>query len=198
VPTHTDNIVSSAAPPTRPDSAGTELDNGGSFTSGMQNNATPPADESQIFDSTMQSYDVEPCPELNENNLVDEAHDGSHALQAPGTALGTFADWIDSSSQLMQGMQSFEMPKHLPVQTGRYCGLTGDMDPYLLRLYRFDQQSIFPFKKLAVRSIDAGQLPIQFLQDIGDDSQTPERDQLSRAELDAIVPRSIGERLISL
>jgi hypothetical protein len=94
------------------------------------------------------------------------------------------------------------MPEHLPVQTGRYCGLTGDMDPYLLRLYRFNQQSVFPFKKLTVRSIDAGQLPIQFLQDIGDDSQAGshviERDKTSRAELDAIVPRSIGQRLISL
>lgn len=200
---NTDDTVPSLALPTRPDSAGTGLGDGGSLLSGMQNNSTTPALEPQEFDATFQSYDIESFPDLHDNSILPvEAQDGSHATsQAPGTAFYPFADWITSPSQLMEGMEAFEMPDHLPVQTGRYCGLTGDMDPYFLRLYRFNQQSVFPFKKLTVRSIDAGQLPIQFLQDIGESSPTGyhiERDETSRAELENIVPSSIGERLISL
>jgi hypothetical protein len=202
--TNTDNNAASVGPPARPDSAGMGLVDDGSLLQGMQNNPTPPGLGSQEFDATFQSYDMDSFPDFNDNNILpDEAQDGSHAApQRQETALYPFADWINSPSQLMEGMEAFEMPESIPVQTGRYCGLTGDMDPYLLRLYRFNQQSVFPFKKLTVRSIDAGQLPIQFLQDIGDDSQTGphvmEQDEISRAELDAIVPRSIGQRLISL
>lgn len=204
--TNADSNVASVAPSARPDSAGTGLDlgEGGSLISGMQNDPTPPAMDSQTFDATFQSYDIDSFPDLNDSNILpDEAQDGSHAVpQGQGTAFYPFADWINSPTQLMDGMEAFEVPENLPVQTGRYCGLTGDMDPYLLRLYRFNHQSVFPFKKLTVRSIDAGQLPIQFLQDIGDDlntsTSTTERDGASREELDAIVPRSIGERLISL
>lgn len=204
--TNADSNVASVAPSARPDSAGTGLDlgEGGSLISGTQNDPTPPAMDSQAFNATFQSYDIDSFPDLNDSNMLpDEAQDGSHAVpQGQGTAFYPFADWINSPTQLMDGMEAFEVLEHLPVQTGRYCGLTGDMDPYLLRLYRFNHQSVFPFKKLTVRSIDAGQLPIQFLQDIGDDlntsTSTTERDGASREELDAIVPRSIGERLISL
>ena len=102
----------------------------------------------------------------------------------------------------MDGMEAFEVPEHLPVQTGRYCGLTGDMDPYLLRLYRFNEHSVFPFKKLTVRSIDAGRLPVQFLQTIKDESEitspVPDTDDVSRSELESIVPHVVGVRLISL
>lgn len=159
--------------------------------------------DSQTFDTTILSYDIGSIPDLNDNMLADEAHEGGHAVsQAEGTTFYPFADWTNSPFQLMDGMEAFEMPDHLPVQAGRYCGLTGDMDPYLLRLYKFNQQSVFPFKKLTVRSIDAGQLPIQFLQDIGDDQNTEpytvDPNVTSRVELDAIVPRSVGERLIVL
>jgi hypothetical protein len=198
-----DNVASVAAPPTRPDSAETGLGDIGSLTSDMQNNPTLPATDSQTLDAAMQSHNMESFSDLNDNVLADGACDGSQAVsQAPDTALYDFADWMHTPSQLMEGMEAFEMPEQIPVHTGRYCGLTGDMDPYLLRLYRFNQQSVFPFKKLTVRSIDAGRLPIQFLQDIGDEPHTGpctiERDEVSRADLDAIVPRSIGERLISL
>jgi len=199
----TDDNVTSVGAPVRPDYDGTGLGGGGSLLSGMQNNSTPPAMDPQAFDATFQSHDIESFPDLDDSNMLpDEAQDGSHAVpQAPSAAFYPFADWINSPSQLMEGMEAFETPEHLPIQTGRYCGLTGDMDPYLLRLYKFNQQSVFPFKKLTVRSIDAGQLPIQFLQDIGDDLHTESHTlgrAPSRAELDDIVPRSIGERLISL
>lgn len=201
----TDNNIASVAPLARPGTSETGLGDDGSPILGMQNNATPP--DSHIFDATMQSYDIGSSLYLNDNILANERQDGSHPIsQAPDTAaFYPFADWINSPSQLMEGMegmQAFDMPEQLPVQIGRYCGLTGDMDPYLLRLYRFNQQSVFPFKKLTVRSIDAGQFPIQFLQDIGDDSHTGthtlEPDKALRAELEAIIPRSIGERFISL
>jgi len=201
---NTDRGVESVqAPPTLPHPAETGLDDDGPLTSGMQTNATPPSMGSQTFDTTIQSYDIGSFPDLNDNALADEAHDGSHAVsQAEDTAFYQFADWTHSPFQLMDGMEPFEMSEHLPVQAGRYCGLTGDMDPYLLRLYRFNQQSVFPFKKLTVRSIDAGQLPIQFLQDIVDNSNTGscafDQNESFRVELDTIVPRSVGERLISL
>jgi hypothetical protein len=203
--TNADNSVSSVAPATRPDSAETGPGDSSSLTHRLQNNTTPPAMDSHVFDAAMHSYDVDSFPDLGDNILADEAHDGSHAVpqgQGQGTTFNPFTDWINSPSQLMEGMEAFEMPEHLPVHTGRYCGLTGDMDPYLLRLYWYNRQSVFPFKKLTVRSIDSGQLPIQFLQDIGEDPHTGtltiEPDDASRAELDAIVPRPIGERLISL
>jgi len=197
---NTDNNVASVAPSSRPDSAQMVLGDSGSL---VQTNSTPPNMDSQTFDTTISSYDIGSLTNLNDNVLADEAHEDHHAVsQVEGTTFYPFANWTNSPLQLMEGMEAFDMPEHLPVQAGRYCGLTGDMDPYLLRLYKFNQQSVFPFKKLTVRSIDAGQLPIQFLQDIAEDPHTEsymvDSNATLRVELDAIVPRSVGERLIAL
>lgn len=117
-------------------------------------------------------------------------------------AFGSFNDWFPSPNQFMDVVEGTDVPEQSSIQEGRYCGLSGDMDPYLLRLYRFNQQSHFPFKKLTVRSVDAGRLPVQFLQTLrdGPDTENPvaDNDEISRAELSAIVPHAIGVRLVSL
>ncbi|OLN92250.1 putative transcriptional regulatory protein C25B8.11 [Colletotrichum chlorophyti] len=42
-------------------------------------------------------------------------------------------------------------------------GLTSDMDPLLLRYYRFDDNGMFGFKELAIHSIQDSPIPCQFL-----------------------------------
>lgn len=84
--------------------------------------------------------------------------------------------------------------------TGQLCGLSGDMDPYLLDKYCFDPGShSMVFKKLAVRSVTRGIHPVQFLVTI--DQQTEDRALLldeQRIELEGLVSPEIGSRLIDL
>ena len=93
-----------------------------------------------------------------------------------------------------------------PSLTSQLCGLTGDMDPYVLRHYRFDARAEFPFSKLAIRSAQDVEVPVQFL------LSKPELSYESKAitslegpftreglpELSQIVTPDIGERLIQL
>ncbi|OGM42824.1 fungal specific transcription factor domain protein [Aspergillus bombycis] len=93
-----------------------------------------------------------------------------------------------------------------PSLTSQLCGLTGDMDPYVLQHYRFDAKAEFPFSKLAIRSVQDAEMPVQFL------LSKPELSHESKAitsleapfarealpELPQIVAPDIGERLIQL
>ncbi|BAE55935.1 unnamed protein product [Aspergillus oryzae RIB40] len=93
-----------------------------------------------------------------------------------------------------------------PSLSSQLCGLTGDMDPYVLRHYRFDARAEFPFSKLAIRSVQDAEMPVQFL------LSKPELSNESKAasslealfaeealpELSQIVAPEIGERLIKL
>ncbi|KAB8212544.1 hypothetical protein BDV34DRAFT_208264 [Aspergillus parasiticus] len=93
-----------------------------------------------------------------------------------------------------------------PSLSSQLCGLTGDMDPYVLRHYRFDARAEFPFSKLAIRSVQDTEMPVQFL------LSNPELSNESKAatslaapfaeealpELSQIVAPEIGERLIQL
>jgi hypothetical protein len=159
----------------------------------------------QIQDSgpAAQPNDIEIFPDSNDHILVGEPQKELQAVVPPsGDFFDPFGDWFASPNLLMDGDGDYEVSSQLPIQDGRYCGLTGDMDPYLLRLYRFNEHSVFPFKKLTVRSIDAGRLPVQFLQTIKDESEitspAPDTDNSSRSELESIVPHIVGVRLISL
>lgn len=90
--------------------------------------------------------------------------------------------------------------------TPQVCGLTGDMDPYVLRYYQFDEKSEFAFSKLTIRKVEDGQVPVQFL------LSKPELNADSRSktnlrnvsqggempELAVIVPPEVAERLIEL
>lgn len=147
--------------------------------------------------------DIEMFSDSNDHILVEEPQSELQAVMPPsGDLFDPFGDWFTSPNLLLDGNGDFEVSSQVPIQDGRYCGLTGDMDPYLLRLYRYNEHSVFPFKKLTVRSIDAGRLPVQFLQTIKDESEitspVPDTDDVSRSELESIVPHVVGVRLISL
>jgi hypothetical protein len=159
--------------------------------------------ETQNSEPTAQRNIIETLPNLNEHDPAQESRSELQAIVPPsGDLFDPFGDWFASPNLLMDGNEDYEASSQLPLQDGRYCGLTGDMDPYLLRLYRFNEHSVFPFKKLTVRSIDAGRLPVQFLQSIKDESEVtspvPDADNASRSELESIVPHVVGARLISL
>jgi hypothetical protein len=75
------------------------------------------------------------------------------------------------------------------------CGLTGDMDPYVLRHYRFDAKSEFAFSKLAIRTVQDTGVPVQFLLSKPDLRNAPTEGSL---KLSHMVGPDIGERLIQL
>lgn len=91
--------------------------------------------------------------------------------------------------------------------TSQLCGLTGDMDPYVLRHYQFNNKNEFVFSKLAIRRVEEGPLPVQFLlskPELSADSRTQtdlrNGSQASEApsRSDELVPQEVGERLIEL
>ncbi|KAL4883586.1 fungal-specific transcription factor domain-containing protein [Aspergillus karnatakaensis] len=92
---------------------------------------------------------------------------------------------------------------NLPDFTAELCGLTGDMDPYVLQHYNFDTNSEFAFSKLTVRQVEKSAVPVQFLlskQDLTSDARA-ETDLCLTSEvedLSSIVPPEIGQRLIRL
>ena len=159
--------------------------------------------ETESFEHTAQPNNTEMFLNSNDGIPAEESPSELQAIVPPsGDVFDPFGDWFASPNLLMNGNEEFEMSPQLAIQDGRYCVLTGDMDPYLLRLYRFNEHSVFPFKKLTVRSIDSGHLPIQFLQTIKDESEVtspiPDTDDVSRSELNTIVPHVVGVQLISL
>lgn len=93
-----------------------------------------------------------------------------------------------------------------PSLSSQLCGLTGDMDPYVLRHYRFDARAEFPFSKLAIRSVQDTEMPVQFLlskPELSNESKAPNNLETPFAkdalpELSQIVAPEIGERLIQL
>ena len=86
------------------------------------------------------------------------------------------------------------------------CGFTGDMDPYAMRHYQYSQQDgVFRFQKLSVRSVQDDVLPVQFLlskldMDMASTSKsdTGWTVEQGRMELEALVPTKVGVRLIDL
>ena len=97
----------------------------------------------------------------------------------------------------------------LPDVTAQLCGLTGDMDPYLLRRYRYNENAEFGFSKLSIRTTQDTTLPVQFLlsnKDLSSESQAEteleDEQHLSvgngRSLLSNLIPTEIGRRLIKL
>lgn len=91
--------------------------------------------------------------------------------------------------------------------TSQICGLTGDMDPYVLRHYQFNDKNEVVFSKLAIRKVEEGSFPVQFLlskSELSADSrtQTDLRNGSHASETpsrsDELVPQEVGERLIEL
>ncbi|KAK8048207.1 hypothetical protein PG994_009937 [Apiospora phragmitis] len=44
-----------------------------------------------------------------------------------------------------------------------FLGLSSDMDPFMLQMYKYDDQSLFKFKELAVQMVQKGPIPCQLL-----------------------------------
>ncbi|KAL4744048.1 fungal-specific transcription factor domain-containing protein [Aspergillus similis] len=92
---------------------------------------------------------------------------------------------------------------NLPDVTAQLCGLTGDMDPYVLQHYKFDANSEFAFSKLTIRRVQESAVPVQFLlskQELAAESQAEAElhQHLEPIDLSAVVPPEIGGRLIRL
>ncbi|KAL4961172.1 transcription factor domain-containing protein [Aspergillus stella-maris] len=85
--------------------------------------------------------------------------------------------------------------------TAELCGLTGDMDPFVLQHYSYNADSELAFSKLAVRQVQRSVVPTQFLLSRQEPSseEAGEPGFASAEEaLRAIVPPEVGGRLISL
>ncbi|KAK1624728.1 fungal-specific transcription factor domain-containing protein [Colletotrichum phormii] len=120
--------------------------------------------------------------------------------QAPSTPS---AVWMRSTSRQSSSKEEAEYP---PGANPQLLGLSGDMDPLLLRHYRFDDRGMFGFKELAIHSVQDQPVPCQFLvsqqsifsrrrQEAG--SNHPE-DIVNGQELEDIIPVAVGQRLIKL
>ncbi|KAK1675478.1 fungal-specific transcription factor [Colletotrichum godetiae] len=101
---------------------------------------------------------------------------------------------------------SKEEAEYPPGTNPQLLGLSGDMDPLLLRHYRFDDHGMFGFKELAIHSVQDQPVPCQFL--ISQQSIFSRRRQeagsnylgviVNRQELEDIIPAAVGQRLIKL
>ncbi|KAL2809158.1 fungal-specific transcription factor domain-containing protein [Aspergillus granulosus] len=91
---------------------------------------------------------------------------------------------------------------NLQDATAQLCGLTGDMDPFVLQHYKFDANSEFAFSKLTIRQVQQTEVPVQFLlskQELTIESRAEvELSALEPTDLNAIVPPESGDRLIKL
>jgi hypothetical protein len=110
-------------------------------------------------------------------------------------------------SDIYQGTGDGHNSLDYAALTSQVCGLTGDMDPYVLRHYQFNDKSEFVFSKQAIRRVEEGPVPVQFLlskPELSADSrsQTDLRNGSQASETpsrsDEIVPQEVGERLIEL
>ncbi|KAK2049492.1 fungal-specific transcription factor domain-containing protein [Colletotrichum somersetense] len=101
---------------------------------------------------------------------------------------------------------SRERIEYPPGANPQLLGLSGDMDPLLLRHYRIDESGIFGFKELAIHSMQDSSMQCQFLlsqqsifsrrrEECG--TERPSVDALS-GQLANIIPTAVGARLITL
>ncbi|KAL1652335.1 hypothetical protein SLS58_000462 [Diplodia intermedia] len=99
-------------------------------------------------------------------------------------------------------------PSSLDADTShnaQIVGLSGESDPYLLRLYRFDNSDQCPFQQLSIRNVGrSGGVPVQFMvQDNHLASKAQPGDfgksvAAIRDEVTAMVGNDVGKRLVRL
>ncbi|PLB52165.1 hypothetical protein P170DRAFT_350479 [Aspergillus steynii IBT 23096] len=145
-------------------------------------------------------------------DLEKELDDGLHGSSVPAGGDQSIMDDLMLSIYDDQGLSRFDtIPRsaQIPLDSNlsvasQLCGLTGDMDPYLLRHYQFDEKSEFAFSKLTVRAVQDTGVPVQFLLSKPNPSIDSRDQVLSHIQdgqlpaLSQIVPAEIGERLIKL
>ncbi|CAI0645221.1 unnamed protein product [Colletotrichum noveboracense] len=88
----------------------------------------------------------------------------------------------------------------------QFMGLSSDMDPLLVRHYRFDDMGMYGFKELAIHSVQESPIPCQFL--ISQQSLFARRREEAglskgqedslRKELHNVIPLNVGRRLVRL
>ncbi|KAH9232378.1 hypothetical protein K456DRAFT_1750790 [Colletotrichum gloeosporioides 23] len=88
----------------------------------------------------------------------------------------------------------------------QFMGLSSDMDPLLVRHYRFDDMGMYGFKELAIHSVQESPIPCQFL--ISQQSLFARRREEAglskgqedslRKELHNVIPLKVGRRLVRL
>ncbi|KAG9568434.1 hypothetical protein KCU61_g7351, partial [Aureobasidium melanogenum] len=78
------------------------------------------------------------------------------------------------------------------------CGLTGDMDPYVMQRYNFDSNNNFVFKRLTVQSMSQDIHPVQLLAYNQPECIDRSEDDTDRQSLERLVSPDVGTRLISL
>lgn len=131
-------------------------------------------------------------PVTTAGESVDRSPQNADSL--PEASPGTFLDLARVlTGDVPCGLADARAPNQL-------CGITGDMDPYLLSQYRYDPSThSMVFKKLAVRAVCGGLHPIQFLVQLptcANDVST--QFEAQRALLNSIVTPDVGQRLIDL
>lgn len=78
------------------------------------------------------------------------------------------------------------------------CGLTGDMDPYVLREYQFGGDHRFVFKRQAIHSLSQGVPPVQFLVSPASKPAEPEQSDTLYDQLTQLVAPDPGRKFIEL
>lgn len=78
------------------------------------------------------------------------------------------------------------------------CGLTGDMDPYLMQRYKFGSDNNFVFKRLTVQSMSQDVHPVQLLAYNQTEDTDKLNDDTTRELLEQLVSPDVGTRLVSL
>lgn len=78
------------------------------------------------------------------------------------------------------------------------CGLTGDMDPYVMQRYNFSLDNNFVFKRLTVQSMSQGIHPVQLLAYNQSTESAKSDNETTRELLEGLVSPDVGTRLISL
>ncbi|KXH66036.1 fungal specific transcription factor [Colletotrichum salicis] len=137
--------------------------------------------------------------DLNFSTTQSEFEAMFRSPQAPSTPS---AVWMSTPRQ----SNSKEEAEYPPGANPQLLGLSGDMDPLLLRHYRFDDHGMFGFKELAIHSVQDQPVPCHFL--VSQQSIFSRRRQeagsyhpegiVNRQELEDIIPVAVGQRLIKL
>ncbi|KAL2060866.1 hypothetical protein VTL71DRAFT_8918 [Oculimacula yallundae] len=141
----------------------------------------------------------------------DTAFDKSPTSGFNGTSLDSlnavsFEDFFGATPSVQAQERSLD---NLPSMAAELCGLTGDMDPYVLRRYRYNDNSEFEFSKLSIRATQDEAVPVQFLlspTDLSSASRTEAELEdgglrsmdSDRERLSELIPIEIGKRLIQL
>ncbi|SPN99280.1 uncharacterized protein DNG_02317 [Cephalotrichum gorgonifer] len=121
----------------------------------------------------------------------------------------------DQNLAIPHGTTESEPPAAAPIRSQKeltsrpntLIGATDPLDPWLMRQYRFDDNGEVEFRRLVVRSVMDGPLPVQFFvfqspshsQGSTGTPDTPgDSDSSSRTYLNSLVPPDIGARLLNL